>query len=108
MKKVCPYMSASACLVKLVSPKRGTFKSKILSRLRAEPEPKVAVCGTYSKRDDLPAHHTTNFLFKYVVLNEIFFQVIFSRKLPSGENRSAIDPRMSATVTYASHLANGI
>lgn len=108
MKKVCPYMSASPYLVKLVSPNRGTFKSKIVSRLRAEPEPKVVVCGTSFKRDVLPAHHKTNFPFKYVVLNEIFFQVSFIRKLPSGENRSTIDPRMTATVMYASHLANGI
>lgn len=43
-KEVRPYMSASAYLVKLVSPNRGTFKSKILSRLRGEPEPKVTVC----------------------------------------------------------------
>jgi len=41
-------------------------------------------------------------------LNELFVQVSFSGKLPSGENRSTIDPQMTATVMYASHLANGM
>jgi len=50
MIKVRTQMSASAYLMKIVSPNRGTFKSKTLPCMRAEPEPKVAMRVEHTPR----------------------------------------------------------